>query len=183
IIIMFGFSSAFSFVAYPLFLNKLTGGFLKMGIVDSVLVLIFAAISLAAGRMSSVARHRVNFMVIGLVLGAVWLIAMAFVQNIPELVGVSVISGISGALVYMLFALYGDVFKRSQHAMLVVLWEIFLMFGRLGNLPVMQAYLSGFDFRGYFLVSGIISLVIIVPLLMLKRMHSSRQIRADAAQS
>ncbi|MDE1811144.1 MAG: MFS transporter [Candidatus Micrarchaeota archaeon] len=182
IIILFGFASAFSFMAYPLFLNKLTGGFLKMGIVDSVLVLIFAIISLIAGRISRVERHRVNFMVIGLVLAAVWLIAMAFVQNIPELVGASVISGISGALVYMLFALYGDFFKRGQHAMLVVLWEIFLMFGRLANLPVMQVYLSSFDFKGYFLVSGLISLAIIVPLLMLKRMHSMKLIRADAAQ-
>jgi len=182
IIILFGFLSASQFLAYPLFLNKLTGGFLKMGAVDSLLVLIFAVISLVAGRVSRVGRHRVNFTIIGLVLGAVWLVIMAFVMNVPELVAASVVSGVSGALVFMLFALYGDFFKRGQHAMLVVLWELFLMIGRLLNLIPTGVYINSFNFSGYFLVSGAVSLTVIIPLLLLKRMYKNKSIAADAAQ-
>ena len=81
-----------------------------------------------------------------------------------------------------MFSIYGDFFKRKQHAMLVVLWEVFLMMGRLTNLIPVALYITSFDFTDYFLVIGVISLSASVLLVALKLMHSSGRIATDTAQ-
>lgn len=181
IIIVSGFADV-TFIAYPLFLRKLTGGFLEMGILGSVLSVIFAFISLIAGKISSVLKHRITLAFFGMLMGSIWLIALSFVQSVPQLVDVSVFYGFSGAFGLFLFALYGDFFKRNHHATLVVLWEVFLMFGRLANLVPLGIFIGSFDFRSYFLVVGIVSLSGAALFAVLKLLHYKGRIRADDAQ-
>ena len=181
IIIISGFGDV-TFIAYPLFLHQLTGGFLETGILASALLTIFAVISLIAGKISSVVKHRITFAFLGMAMGSVWLIALSFVRSVPQLLGVSIFSGLSGAFGFFLFALYGDFFKRKHHATLVVLWEVFLMFGRLANLIPVGIFMNSFDFKSYFLVVGIISLSAAVPFVILKLLHSAGKIKEDRTQ-
>jgi MFS family permease len=181
ITIIYGFSDV-TFIAYPLFLHKLTGGFLEMGILGSFLSIIFAIVSLIAGRISSAVKHRITFAFFGMAMGSLWLIMLSFVQNVPQLVGVSVFYGFSGAFGLFLFALYGDFFKRKHHATLVVLWEVFLMFGRLANLIPVGIFIGSYNFKGYFLVVGLVSLSAAALFIILKLLHSEGRIKPDAAQ-
>jgi MFS family permease len=181
IIIVYGFTDV-SFIVYPLFLHALTGGFLGMGILASVLSIIFAVVSLIVGKVSKVERHRIGFVFIGLVLSSVWTLLLVFVQNAYQLIGLSLVSGVGGAFLVLIFAVYGDFFKRKQHAMLVVLWEVFLMIGRLGNLVPTSAFLNSFDFSSYFLVVGLISLISIPLFFILMRLYHRGGIKVDSAQ-
>ena len=153
-----------------------------MGIIAAVLSAIIAVVSLAAGKVSQVEKHRITLTIIGFISGSCWVIALAFVQSIFQLFAISVFSGISGAFGFLLFSIYGDFFKRKQHAMLVVLWEVFLMMGRLTNLIPVALYITSFDFTDYFLVIGVISLSASVLLVALKLMHSSGRLATDTAQ-
>jgi MFS family permease len=171
-----------TWIAYPLFLHKLAGGFLGMGILVSALSLIFAVVSLIAGKISSAEKHRISFATFAMLMSSVWVMALGFVQNIPQLIGISVFVGLYGAFSPLLFALYGDFFKRKQHATLVVLWEVFLMFGRLANLIPTGIFINSFDFKSYFLVVGILSLSCVALLVLLKALHSKGKIRIDIGQ-
>jgi MFS family permease len=181
IILTSGFGDV-TWIAYPLFLHKLAGGFLEMGILVSVLSLIFAVVSLIAGKTSRVEKHRISFAAFAMLMSSIWVISLSFVQNIPQLIGIWMFEGLYGAFSPLLFALYGDFFKRKQHATLVVLWEVFLMFGRLANLVPVGIFVNSFDFGGYFLVVGVISISCAALLVILKILYSEGKIRVDIAQ-
>ena len=170
------------FVAYPLFLHQLTGSFLGMGVIAAVLSAIVAVISLVAGKISSVEKHRITLTLVGFLAGSIWLILLAFVQNLFQLVAISAITGISSAFGALFFSLYGDFFKRKQHATIVVLWEVFLMFGRLANLIPVAIFISAFDFKDYFILIGVLSLSASALLVLMKMMHSSGRIAIDRSQ-
>jgi len=157
IIVVYGFSEV-GWIAWPLFLRSLTQGYLEMGVLASILSIIFAGVSLLAGKFSEAEKHRVRFVFFGLLMGSIWLVLVSFVQTTQQLIGVSVFSGLSGAFTMLLFSLYGDFFKRKHHAVLVVLWEVFLMFGRLGNLIPTYLFINNFNFHNYFLTIGLLSL-------------------------
>lgn len=188
LLVLFGFivvASGFgdvTWIVYPLFLHELAGGFLGMGILVSVLSLIFAVVSLIAGKISRAEKHRISFATFGMLMSSIWVMALGFVENIPQLIGISVFVGLYGAFSPLLFALYGDFFKRKQHAALVVLWEVFLMFGRLANLIPVGIFINSFDYKNYFLVVGIISLSCVALLVLLKVLHSKGKIRIDVGQ-
>lgn len=181
IVVVSGFGDV-SWIAYPLFLHQLAGGFLGMGILVSVLSIIFAAVSLIAGKISSIEKHRISFAALAMLMSSIWVMALGFVQNIPQLIGISVFVGLYGAFSPLLFALYGDFFKRKQHATLVVLWEVFLMFGRLANLIPVGIFINSFDFKGYFLAVGMISLSCAALLVLLRVLHSKGKVRIDSGQ-
>lgn len=181
IIVIYSFGDV-SYIVYPLFLNRLTGGFLGMGILAAILATIFAVVSLIVGKISQVEKHRLNFGFWGMVMASVWVIALGFVQNVPQLLGISIFSGLSGAFGISLFVLYGDFFKRRHHATLVVLWEMFIMSGRLLNLIPIGIFINSLDFRSYFLVIGIASLSAVAPFFILKLLHSRGKIRVDITQ-
>jgi MFS family permease len=181
VIVMQGFGDV-GFIAYPMFLHQLTGNFLNMGIITSVLSAIFAVVSLAAGKISKVEKHRITFTMFGLLMGSLWIISLSAVQNTLQLVEISILSGISSAFGGLLFSLYGDFFKRRQHATLVVLWEVFLMIGRFSNLIPVSVFIVNFDFKDYFIVVGIASLLSVAALAVLKLQHSKGRIKVDLAQ-
>lgn len=181
IIIVSGFSDP-TFFAYPLLLHHLTSGYLEMGIVATVVSIIFAVVSVVVGKLSQVEKHRIDFAFFGTVVFIGWLFALAFVQNIPELVVASTFGGISSAFTFLVFALFGDFFKRKQHATLVVLWEVFLMVGRLANLAPLDIFVGNSDFKDYFLVVGLVSLIVIVFFMQLRRLYRRGEIKTDTAQ-
>jgi MFS family permease len=181
IVVVWGFADA-SYIAYPLFLHSITGGFLEMGIVASVLSIIIAAVSFAAGKISEVGKHRISFTLIGLLMNTLWFVAIAFVSTVPQLMMASIFSGLSGAFAILLFSLYGDFFKRKYHALLVVFWEVFLMFGRLANLIPAYIFLQNFDFSSYFLAVGLISLLGVVLFSFIKLLHHKQKIAFDSVQ-
>lgn len=181
LIILSGFADP-GYLPYPLFLHSLAGGYLQMGIVAAIISAIFAVISFVAGKTSKVERYRITFALVGALMTSVWLISLAFVQTVPQLIGASVFSGISNAFGLFLFSLYGDFFKRKQHATLIVLWEVFLMTGRLGNLIPVGVYMNSFDFKDYFLSVGLVSLIAVVLFLVLGKLYSTGKISTDSSQ-
>jgi MFS family permease len=171
IVIICGITEVY-WIAYPLFLHSISGNFLNMGIITAVLSVVFTVIALIVGKVSEVEKHRLNFGVFSLLIGSAWLFSMAFVRTVPQLIGVSIFSGLCGAFWPAVFSLYGDFFKRKYHASLVVLWEVMLMIGRLGSLVPVVVFINTFDYSNYFLVCGIISLALIVPGAILQFLHS-----------
>jgi hypothetical protein len=117
-----------------------------------------------------------------LLAASLWVISLAFVQSTLQLFAVSLLSGVSMAFSMLLFSLYGDFFKRKQHAMLVVLWEVFLMTGRILNLIPVKMYLPGFDFSSYFLAVGLLSLAAPVGFIILRLLYSKGTARVDPSQ-
>ncbi|HXX87210.1 MAG TPA: MFS transporter [Candidatus Acidoferrum sp.] len=181
IILISGFTET-SWIAYPLFLHNLTGGFFAMGILASLLSAIFAIISLIAGRISQVEKHRISFAFLGMLMTSIWLISLASVHNVFQLLGISIFSGLSSAFGFSLLSLYGDFFKREQHATLVALWETFLMCGRLANLIPVSLFITSYNFKEYFSFVGLASLLSIIPFSVLMWLHSKGKINVDAAQ-
>lgn len=182
IVFFVGFSEP-QWISYPLFLNHLTGGFLQMGVVAAVLWFIFAIIAVIVGKISEVEKHRIDFAFLGMLLLAVWSMALAFVQNVPQLIAASVLFGLSGAFGALVFSLYGDFFERKYHATLVALWEAFLMVGRLASLIPATLFLTSFDFGSYFSVIGVVTFVgVIILFLILRFMYRSKKIAFDVKQ-
>ncbi|MBI4095868.1 MAG: MFS transporter [DPANN group archaeon] len=183
IIVIYGFTEI-SWIAYPLFLHKLTGGFLNMGIVATILAAIIAVASLVAGKFSEVEHHRIGFAALNQILWTGWLFALAFIINVPQLIFASIVPGIAGAFAMMLFALFGDFFERRHHALLVVLYEIFLGVGRLGNLIPIKIYLdqATLNFSGYFITIGLVSVLSIVPYYFVYQMYRKKEIATDNDQ-
>lgn len=182
-ILIYGFTEL-SWIAYPLFLHKLTGGFLNMGIVATILAAIIAVASLVAGKFSEVEHHRIWFAALNQIIWTGWLFALAFISNVPQLIIVSIIPGIAGAFAMMLFALFGDFFERRHHAALVVIYEMFLMFGRLGNLIPIKIYLDQavFNFSGFFITIGIVSAMAIIPFGLMYWSYHKKEIATDRRQ-
>ncbi len=183
-ILIYGFTEI-SWIAYPLFLHKLTGGFLNMGIVAAILAAIIAVTSLIAGKVSEAEHHRIGFAALNQIIWTGWLFALAFISNVPQLMSASIIPGIAGAFAMMLFALFGDFFERKHHVTLIVLWEVFLNAGRLGNLIPVSMYLgqAAFNFSWYFITIGIVSLMAIVPYGLLYWSYHRKEIATDRRQA
>jgi hypothetical protein len=148
----------------------------------AVITIIFVVVSLIAGKFSEVERNRINFAVFNALMWAAWLFALAVTKTVPQLIGFSILSAIAGAFWPALFALYGDFFKRKYHATMVVLWEVFLMIGRMANLVPVAVFINNFDFSGYFFVIGITALMWIIPYALLQFLHYKGYIMSDVKQ-
>ncbi len=183
IIMISGFTEII-WIAYPLFLHKLTGGFLNMGIVATILAAIIAVASLIAGKFSEVEHHRIGFAALNQIIWTGWLFVLAFIINVPQLIFASIIPGVAGAFAMMLFALFGDFFERKHHALLIVLWDVFLGIGRLGNLIPVKIYLdqAALNFSGYFITIGLVSVLAIVPYGLLYWRYHKKEISVDGRQ-
>ncbi len=177
-----GFSNSIGYIAYPLFVNKLSGSFLNAGLLVSAIGVVFIAIALVVGRMSHVERKRIDFVVLGIIVYSAWLIAMAYTQDATQFVAISVLLGLAGTFSVQLFSIYGDFFKRNQYATAVALWEVFLMIGRVAGLAPVSTFISGSDFRSYFILFGAVSLTALIPMMLLKLWYSSGRIRVDGAR-
>jgi MFS family permease len=181
IIIIWGMMEV-SWIAYPMFLYSITGGFLNMGIVSSVLAIIFTVIAIVVGKISEVHKHRMGFAFLGFVLTSVWFFAIAFVKTVSQLIAVSIIGGLGGVFILALFSIYGDFFQRKYHATMIVLWETFLMFGRLVSLIPIAFFINQFDFHNYFLTIGFISLTVMIPFTILMFLYHKKKISIDRLQ-
>jgi MFS family permease len=188
LLILFAVIAAFmgltniGWIAYPLFLKSLTGNFLWMGAVATSLSIIFAIIAIVTGKISENEKHRINFGVFGALMACAWLIALSTINTVPQLMIISVFSGLAGVFWIALFSVYGDFFERKYHATLIVLWETFLMIGRLSNLVLVFIFINNFNFSGYFCTIGLISLLGIIPYAILQFLFYKRIIKIDAKQ-
>lgn len=169
-------------IAYPLFLYSLSGGFLQMGLVAALLSAVFAIVSFFVGKFSEVEKHKINFTVFSALMATAYLFALVFVRTIPQLIVISVFASLASVFGVSFFSLYGDFFKRKYHATLVVIWETLLMFGRLANLIPVYIFINNFDFSSYFWVLGIVSLFSLIPYAALQILHYKKRITTDIYQ-
>lgn len=158
-----------SWLAYPLFALSIAGSFLNLGIVISAIGVITAAIGIWVGRVSDRLSSRFGLCMLGVAATISALIALSFVRTIPELLIVSVVSGIgSGATGPVLIGWFAENYVKESAAPFWTRWELFLNPGRLVNLGLAALFLPNGNYAAYFAASGALGLLAVPPLYVFK---------------
>ena len=173
--VLFGMSESY-WIAYPLYVYDVSASVSSMGLVVAACSLINSVIAVAVCRVSDVKRIRVKFAVLGAVLYAFWYLALTVVSDMVGIVVLSTVSGFASAFSLSWYAHYGDTFERKYHASILVMMEVALMAGRLGNLVPTYFFVTAKNYVPYFVFLGIVSLLLI-PLFL----GSRRRIRQDTS--
>lgn len=155
--IIFGMSEAY-WLAYPLFVDKISATTSIMGVVLALTGIVMSAITFLVNWLSDVKMRRVEFATIGALLNAVWFFLIGFASAPHEIVLLSALSGLASAFTISWFAHYGDSFGREYYASILVLMETGLMIGRIINLLPTCLFISEGNFLGYFTLLGFFSL-------------------------
>ncbi|MGB9671669.1 MAG: MFS transporter [Candidatus Bathyarchaeales archaeon] len=158
--ILFGMSEAY-WLAYPLFVNKISETISIMGIVLAAASIIMSVITFLVNWLSDVKMRRVEFTIVGALLNALWFFLIGHASAPHEIVLLSVLSGLASTFTLSWFAHYGDSFSREHYASTLVLMEVSLMIGRIINLLPTCIFLSYGNFLGYFTLLGVFSLMLI----------------------
>ncbi|MEM3596711.1 MAG: MFS transporter [Candidatus Bathyarchaeia archaeon] len=165
--ILFGMTEAY-WLAYPLFVNKISETISMMGLVLSAASIIMSVITFLVNWLSDIKMRRVEFTVIGVLLNALWFFLIGYASTPHEIVLLSILSGLAGAFTLSWFAHYGDSFSKEHYASTLVLMEVGLMIGRMINLLPTFILLPEENFSGYFRLLGAFSLMLIPTLLISK---------------
>jgi MFS family permease len=155
-------------IAYPLFVLTLSGTIFQMGIVLTASAILICIITFLVNWLSDIKGTRIEFALIGAVLNAVWLLALASASTMYHIVTLSILSGLAGAFSLSWFAYYGDFFSKENYASILVLMELGLMFGRIVNL-VPTYLLVEVQYPSYFILLAFISLFLVPFYLLSKR--------------
>jgi MFS family permease len=158
--IFFGMSEAY-WLAYPLFVNKISETASMMGMVLAAASIIMSFITFMVNWLSDVKMRRVEFTIIGTLLNALWFFLIGYASTPHEIVLLSVLSGLASAFNLSWFAHYGDSFRKEHYASTLVLMEVGLMIGRIINLLPTCIFLPEGNFLGYFTIVGVFSLMLI----------------------
>ncbi|MGB9135441.1 MAG: hypothetical protein WCC63_07680, partial [Candidatus Bathyarchaeia archaeon] len=148
-------------IAYSLFIYNVSTTVLNMGLVVAASSLIISIITVGVCRVSDVKKIRVEFAVLSSILYACWYFALTLVSGMVEIVVLSLVSGFAGAFGLSWYAHYGDSFERRYHASILVMMEVALMTGRVMNLIPTYLFITTQDYAPYFLVLGLVSLLLI----------------------
>ncbi|MGB9740637.1 MAG: MFS transporter [Candidatus Bathyarchaeia archaeon] len=158
--IIFGMSEAY-WLAYPLFVDKISVTTSMMGVVLALTGIVMSVITFLVNWLSDIKMRRVEFAMIGALLNAIWFFLIGFASTIHEIVMLSTLSGLASAFTISWFAHYGDSFGREYYASILVLMEAGLMVGRIINLLPTCLLISQGNFLGYFVLLGVFSLSVI----------------------
>ncbi|MEM3617814.1 MAG: MFS transporter [Candidatus Bathyarchaeia archaeon] len=156
--IIFGMSEAY-WLAYPLFVNRISETISRMGFVLALTSLVVSAITFLINWLSDIKMKRVEFAVIGVVLNATWFFLLAHVSAPQQIVLLSALSGLASAFTISWFAHYGDSFSRKHYASILVLMEVGLMLGRIVNLMPTFIFIPKGDYQSYFMLLGVLTLI------------------------
>jgi len=158
--VILGISESY-WVAYPLFVQSISGTVLQMGLVLALSGVVIAVVTFLINWLSDVRKSRVVFAAVGVTLNALWYFGLTLVSMPIHIVALSLLSGVAGAFSLSWFAHYGDSFRKEQYASILVLMEVGLMIGRIINLAPTNLFLPQADFRSYFMFLGAASLCLI----------------------
>ncbi|MBX5321158.1 MAG: MFS transporter [Candidatus Bathyarchaeota archaeon] len=158
--IIFGMSEAY-WLAYPLFVNRVSETISRMGFVLASTSVVISAITFLVNWLSDVKMRRVEFTIIGVMLNAAWFFLIGFASMPHEIVLLSALSGLASAFTISWFAHYGDSFSREYYASILVLMETGLMIGRIINLVPMRLFISEGNYLSYFMLLGVFTLSVI----------------------
>jgi MFS family permease len=158
--ILLGLSEAY-WLAYPFFVEEISGSILYMGLVLTISAVIISAITYLVNWFSDIKKARVEFAVIGSMLYFCWFAMIGFALTTYEIVVLSLISGLAGAFNLSWFAYYADSFDREHYASILVMMEVGLMIGRIINLAPTYVFVSQGNYASYFISLGIVSLGLI----------------------
>lgn len=165
--IIFGLFDSY-WLAYPLFVHKISETALKMGLVFTFGAVLVSSITFLVNWLSDIKKARVEFTVVSAILYFAWYSAIAFASTMHEIVALSLLSGLAGAFSLSWFAYYGDYFAREYYASILVMMEVGLMIGRLINLVPTYVFIPE-NYQSYFILLGIFSLFLIPLLIVSKR--------------
>jgi len=166
--ILLGLSEAY-WLAYPLFVNKISGGTFQMGLVLAASAVLICAVTFLVNWLSDIKKTRINFAIIGAVLNALWYFAIPFASTSQEIVALSLLSGFASAFSLSWFAHYGDSFSKEYYASILVMLEVGLMIGRTLNLAPTNIFISNANYTSYFTLLGLVWILIIPLYLIAKR--------------
>ncbi|MEM0007821.1 MAG: MFS transporter [Candidatus Bathyarchaeia archaeon] len=172
--IIFGMSEAY-WLAYPLFINRISETTSRMGFVLALTSLVVSAITFLVNWLSDVKMRRVEFAVIGVVLNAVWFFLIGHATAPQQIVLLSALSGLASAFTISWFAHYGNSFSREHYASILVLMEVGLMLGRIVNLVPTVLLIAEENYFGYFMLLGIFILLTIPFLVCSKHICNDRK--------
>ncbi|MEM0095665.1 MAG: MFS transporter [Candidatus Bathyarchaeia archaeon] len=158
--VIFGLCEAY-WLAYPLFVNRVSETVSRMGFVLALTSLVVSAITFLVNWLSDIKMRRAEFATIGVALNAAWFFLLGRVTAPQHIVFLSALSGLASAFTISWFAHYGDSFNREQYASILVLMEAGLMVGRLINLVPTYIFISKADFQSYFTLLGTLILSVI----------------------
>lgn len=159
--IVLGFSEAY-WVAYPFFVNGISGTVFNMGLVLASSALLTSAITFSVNWLSDIKKMRVTFVIIGTVLNFLWYSTVTYASTMQQIVALSLLSGTASAFTLSWLVHYGDSFDRKYYASILVMMEVGLMIGRIINLVPTCIFLSTADYTSYFRLLGL-SLLILIP--------------------
>jgi MFS family permease len=165
--IVFGMSEAY-WLAYPLFVNRISETASMMGVVLALTSIVMSVITFLVNWLSDIKMRRIEFAIIGVLLNALWFFLIGFASAPHEIVLLSVLSGLASAFTISWFAHYGDSFGKEYYASILVVMETGLMIGRIINLMPTCLLISEGNFLSYFTILGFFSLSVIPFLLVSK---------------
>jgi MFS family permease len=165
--IVFGMSEAY-WLAYPLFVNRVSETISMMGVVLALTGIVMSVITFLVNWLSDIKMRRVEFAIIGALLNAIWFFLIGFASAPYEIVLLSALSGLASAFTISWFAHYGDSFGKEYYASILVVMEAGLMIGRIINLVPTCLFISEENFLSYFTLLGVFSLAVIPFLLISK---------------
>lgn len=158
--IFFGASEAY-WLAYPLFVNRVSETISRMGFVLALTSVVISAITFLVNWLSDIKMRRVEFTIVGVMLNAAWFFLIGLASMPHEIVLLSALSGLAGAFTISWFAHYGDSFSKEHYASILVLMEIGLMIGRMINLVPTCFFISEENYLSYFRLLGVFTLSVI----------------------
>lgn len=161
-------------LAYPFFVYGVSGTALSMGLVLAVSGVLISAVAFLVNWVSDIKRTRVEFAVVGIVLNVVWYFAIGFATSTSQIVALSLLSGLAGALRISWFAYYGDCFGCENYASILVMMELGLMIGRVSNLAPTYLLITQADYTEYFILLGTV-LLLAIPLYTWIKKHQQIQ--------
>ncbi|MEM3789058.1 MAG: MFS transporter [Candidatus Bathyarchaeia archaeon] len=156
--IIFGMFEAY-WLAYPLFVKRVSETISKMGFVLAMTSLVVSAITFLVNWLSDIKMRRVEFAIIGVTLNATWFFLIGRVSAPQQIVLLSALSGLASAFTISWFAHYGDSFSREYYASILVLMEVGLMLGRIVNLIPTYIFIPKGDYQSYFMLLGVLALI------------------------
>ncbi|MEM1540577.1 MAG: MFS transporter [Candidatus Bathyarchaeia archaeon] len=151
--IIFGMSQAY-WLAYPLFVSRISETISRMGFVLALTSLVVSVITFLVNWLSDVKMRRAEFTVIGVVLNAIWFFLIGHATTPQQIVLLSALSGLASAFTISWLAHYGDSFSQEHYASILVLMEVGLMLGRMINLVPTIIFIAEENYFSYFSLLG-----------------------------
>jgi MFS family permease len=158
--ILLGFIESY-WIAYPFFVYRVSGTILYMGLVYTFSAILISILTLLVNWVSDIKLARVKFALVGIILNALWYFALAFASTTYQIVILSLLSGLASAFFLSWFAHYGDSFSAEYYASILVMMEVGLMIGRIINLVPTYVFISEANYTSYFVLLGVVSLLLI----------------------